>query len=72
MSVRLKKGTKARLKHLGIDPSEETRNHLENMAWEEDARITLNRLESIIRDHSKPSPSGFAVKSIHEDRNANH
>ena len=72
MSVRLKKGTKARLKRLGIDPSEETRNHLENLAWEKDVKYTLDRLESIIRGHSKPSPSGFAVKSIHEDRNENH
>lgn len=72
MSVRLKKGTRATLKRLGIDPSEETRSHLENLAWEKDVESTLDKLESIIRIHSKPSASGFAVKSIREDRNEDH
>ena len=72
MSVRLKKGTRARLKQLGINTSEETRNYLEKLAWEMEVKNTLDKLESIVREHSSPSPAGFAVKSIQEDRNENH
>lgn len=60
------------LKRLGIDASEETRNYLENLVWEKNVKTTLDRLESIVSDHSIPSPAGFSVKSIREDRDENH
>jgi hypothetical protein len=71
-SVRLKKGTVQRLKRLGINVSEETRRFLEELAWKTDARKTMEEIENIIKEKSKPSKSGFAVKSVREDRDETH
>ncbi|MCL6090639.1 MAG: VapB-type antitoxin [Candidatus Thermoplasmatota archaeon] len=72
ISVRLKKGTREKLKNLGINPSEEVRKYLEDLAWKKDARNTIDKLELMIQKHSKPSETGFAVKSIREDRDEGH
>ncbi len=72
ISIRLKKGTIDKLKELGINPPEEVRAHLENIAWEKDVERTLVRLAAIIRIHSKPSKFGFAVRSLREDRDEHH
>lgn len=72
MSIRLKKGTKEKLKKLGIDPSSEIRKYLENIVWQKDAEKTMDKLEAIIRKRSLPSKSGFAVKSVREDRDEYH
>lgn len=72
ISIRLKPGTKERLKKLGINTSEEVRNYLENLAWKQDVLNTMDKLENLLRKHSKPSKPGFATKSIREDRDENH
>ncbi len=72
ISIRLRPGTKERLKKLGINTSEEVRKYLEELAWKQDAMNTMARLEEVIRKHSKPSKPGFAVQSIREDRDENH
>jgi hypothetical protein len=72
ISVRLKPGTKERLKKLGINTSEEVRKYLEELAWKQDVLNTMNKLEILLRKHSKPSKSGFAVMSVREDRDENH
>ena len=72
ISVRLKKGTMEKLRNLGIHPSEEVRKYLEDLAWKKDVRNTIDKLELMIRQYSKPSETGFAVKSIREDRDDGH
>lgn len=72
VSVRLTKGTVQRLKKLGINVSEETRKFLEELAWKTDARKTMQEFEKIIKEKSKPSKSGFAVKTVREDRDKAH
>ena len=72
ISVRLKKGTREKLKNLGIDPSREVRRILEELAWRKDVSNTMDRLEMIVEKQSKPSGAGFATKSIREDRDAGH
>jgi hypothetical protein len=72
ISVRVRKGTATRLKGLGVNSSERVRHYLENLAWREEARRTIDELAEIVKKHSKPSKAGFAVESIREDRNAAH
>ncbi|MHB8396245.1 MAG: VapB-type antitoxin [Thermoplasmataceae archaeon] len=72
ISVRLKKGTKEKLKNLGIDPSKEVRRILEELAWRKDVRNTMDRLELIVEKQSKPSEAEFAIRSIREDRDESH
>ena len=72
MSVRLRKGTEARLRHLGIKTSEEVRKYLEGIAWKAEAKRTLDKLEIVVRKYSKPSKAGFAVKSVRDDRDVGH
>ncbi len=72
ISVRLRKGTREKLKNLGINPSEEVRKFLEDLVWKKDVRNTIDKLELMIQEHSRPSETGFAVKSIREDRDEGH
>ncbi|MHB8361003.1 MAG: VapB-type antitoxin [Thermoplasmataceae archaeon] len=72
ISVRLKKGTMEKLRNLGIHPSVEVRKYLEDLAWKKDVRNTIDKLELMIQQHSKPSEAGFAVRSIREDRDEGH
>ncbi|MHB1439705.1 MAG: VapB-type antitoxin [Cuniculiplasma sp.] len=70
--MRLRKGTREKLKNLGINPSDEVRKFLEELVWKKDVRNTIDKLELMIRQYSKPSETGFAVKSIREDRDDGH
>ncbi len=68
ISIRIRKGASSRLRKLGINSSRKARDYLENLAWKEDAKRTIDELTELVKAHSKPSKAGFAVESIREDR----
>lgn len=72
ISIRVKRGTAARLRKLGINSSNKARVYLEKIAWRGEARKTIDELEELVKRTSKPSKAGFAVESIREDRDAAH
>lgn len=72
VSVRIKSAIKRKLEDEGIDVQTEIKEYLTQRASQLEMKGALDRIEKIIREGSKPSKSGFAVKSIREDRNADH
>lgn len=72
ISIRVRKGTAARLRKLGINSSEQARQYLEDIVWKEEAKRTIDELAVLVKKHSKPSKPGFAVASIREDRDEAH
>lgn len=72
ISIRIKRGSRKRLKELGINTSEQVRVYLEELAWRKEAKKTIDELTIMIKKYSKPPKAGFAVKSIREDRDEGH
>ncbi len=71
ISVRVKKEVKEELEKAGINVSEIVRKHLEELAWKIKVKREIEELRKIL-EKVKPSPKGFAVKSVREDRDAYH
>lgn len=72
ISVRVRKEVKTKLEEEGIDVQSEVKMFLEHRASQSQLKEALDRIEKILKKHSKPSKKGFAVKSIREDRSADH
>ena len=72
VSVRVRKDVKRVLEEAGVNIGEVIRKHLEELAWEITARKRLEELEKIVEERVRPSPPGWSVKSVREDRDENH
>jgi len=72
ISIRIKKEVKEALKKTGIDISETVKEYLDKFAREIESREAMERLETIVHKRVKPSKTGFALKSVREDRNESH
>lgn len=72
ISVRVRKEIKTKLEEEGVDVQNEVKMFLEHRASQSQLKQALDEIEKILKEHSKPSKKGFAVKSIREDRNADH
>lgn len=72
ISVRVRREVKEALEYAGIDIAAEVREFLEDLAWKIQARRELEELTKLLRSQVKPSPKGFAEKSVREDRDEGH
>ena len=72
VSVRLERGIKERLDKEGIDLSYEFKKYVKRRIALLELRKTVKELTVLIKKNAKPSPKGFAVKSVREDRDAAH
>ncbi len=70
ISVRVKREIKDRLEQAGINVGEEVRRYLEDLARKVKVEGALKALDALIDEAVKPSPPGFAARSIREDRDA--
>lgn len=72
VSVRVRKETKTKLENEGVDVEESIKEFLTNMAAQIELRKTVERLKKVIEKNVKASETGFAVKSVREDRRVAH
>lgn len=72
ISIRVRRGSKKRLRKLGINTSEQVKAYLEALVWKEEAKRTIDELVVLVKKNSKPSKPGFALRSIREDRDEAH
>ena len=72
ISVRVRKDVKRVLEEAGVNVGVTVREYLEELAWEITARKRLEELDKIVEERVRPSPPGWSVKSIREDRDENH
>lgn len=68
--VRVRRSVKEELEAAGIDPSKESRKHLEDLAWTIRCRKAFQEMNEVIRKRVKPSKEGFAGAYTREDRGA--
>jgi hypothetical protein len=68
--VRVRMGTKQELEAAGINPSNEGKRHLEDLAWAIRCRKALEQMNEIITKRVKPSKKGFAGSQTMKDREA--
>ncbi len=71
ISVRVRKEVKEELEKMGINVAEEVRNFLEEMVWRMKVKKEIEEINKLL-ESVKPSPEGFAVKSVREDRDESH
>ena len=69
ISVRVRKGLRKYLEERGINISEAVRSYLEELAWRIRLKESLEKLDEVLRE-MPPAPSGFAAKSVREDRDS--
>ncbi len=67
VSVRVDDKVKRKLEAAGVDVASEVRRHLEELAWKEELKERLARLDKTLKD-MPPARKGFAAKSVREDR----
>jgi len=67
VSVRIRKEVKEVLERAGIDIGAEVRRFLEELAWRVRIREQVEKWDGIL-ERTKPSPRGFAERSVREDR----
>jgi hypothetical protein len=67
VSTRVKKNVKESLEKAGVDIPKVVREHLEELAWKLQLEEEVKGLRRLLEE-VKPSESGFAVKSVREDR----
>jgi hypothetical protein len=72
ISVRVRKEVKTKLEEEGVDVQHEVKMFLEHRASQAQLKKALDRIEKLLKERSRPSKKGFAVRSIREDRNAAH
>lgn len=68
ISIRLNEKVKHTLEENRVDLAQEVKAHLNELAQRIEFRKKLEELTLIIKSKVKPSKSGFAVKSVREDR----
>ena len=68
--VRVRKEVKEELEAAGINPSEEGKRHLEDLAWTIRCRNALEQMSEVIRKRVKPSKKGFSASHMRVDREA--
>lgn len=67
VSTRIKTETKKILEKAGLNISEATREHLEELAWKVQLGEEVQKVRELLQN-VKPSKRGFAVRSVREDR----
>jgi hypothetical protein len=67
ISVRVKKEVKELLESEGINIAEEVRRFLEELAYKVRIRKYVEKWDRML-EGVKPSPKGFSVSSVREDR----
>jgi len=67
ISTRVKKNVKEILEKAGVDIPKVIREKLEELAWKLQLEEEVKELRKLLEE-VKPSESGFAVKSVREDR----
>lgn len=72
ISVRIKKDTKSKLEKEGIDVEQSVKEFLTQKALQIELKKKIDALKKIVEKSVKPSKSGFAVKSVRQDRYVAH
>jgi len=67
VTTRIKKEIKEVLEKAGVNIPSVIREHLEELAWKLQLKEQTERLGKLL-EKVRPSESGFAVKSVREDR----
>ena len=67
--MRVRKGLKKYLEEKGINVSDVVRSYLEELAWRIRLKESLEKLDEVLRE-MPPAPSGFAARSVREDRDS--
>ena len=67
VTTRIKKEIKETLERAGVSIPNAIREHLEELAWRLQLKEEIEGLIVLLQD-VKPSESGFALKSVAEDR----
>jgi hypothetical protein len=67
ISVRINKKLKDTLEDEGVDLKSEIKAFLAQRALQTERKKAFERLKKLIKE-TKPSPAGFAVKTVREDR----
>ncbi len=67
VTTRIKKEVKEALEDAGVNIPSVIREHLENLAWKLQLKQETEKLSKIL-EKVKPSETGFAAKSMREDR----
>lgn len=70
MSIRIKKDQKAKLENEGIDVEKMLKEDVAQAVARIEWKKTLARAHDIIEKHVKPSPKGWAVRTVRADRRA--
>ena len=71
ISIRVRKEVKEELEKMGVNIAEEVRNFLEEMVWRMKVKKEIEEISKLL-ERVKPSPEGFVVKSVREDRDESH
>lgn len=71
VSSRISKRDKETLKQAGIDLSEETRKHLQEVAAKIRIRKSIERLSRTIEQQMPSARRGYSKRSVREDREGN-
>jgi len=69
--VRVRKEVKEELERMGVNVAEEVRNFLEGMVWRMKVKKEIEEINKLL-ERVRPSPEGFAVESVREDRDESH
>ena len=67
ITIRIKKEIKEALERAGINIPNIIKKHLEEIAWNLQLKEEIEKMRKLL-ENIKPSESGFAVKSVREDR----
>jgi len=67
VTTRIKKEVKEALEDAGVNIPSVIREHLENLAWKLQLKQETEKLSKIL-EKVGPSETGFAAKSVREDR----
>lgn len=68
ISVRINKKLKDTLEDEGVDLKTEIKEFLAQRVQQTERKKAFERLKKLIKENVKPSPAGFAVKTVREDR----
>mgnify|MGYP007042362954 FL=1 len=67
ITIRIKKEVKEVLEDAGVDIPSAIREHLEELAWKLQLKEETEKLSKLL-EKVEPSETGFAAKSVREDR----
>ena len=69
VTVRIRREVKEILERGGVNISKVVKEFLEELAWKIKVEETLNKLDKLL-EKMPPTPKGYAVKSVREDRDS--